>query len=449
MRDFTQGSILEQLIQFSVPMLLANLLQAMYNIVDAIWVGRLIGHEAFAAVSSTMPIVFSLVSAIIGLSIATNILAGQAFGSKNMKLLSKILTNSFIATTLVCIVMSVSGILLSKQLLGLVNTPPELRADARTFFIIVLAGLIFTFVYNWFSGVLRGLGDAKTPFYLLIVSSILNMVFVPALITGIGPLPALGIAGAALGTILANAVMIAVAYYFVLRKHSVLNIGAWDFTVDREIIKKIITIGIPISFQMAVASLSGILIISLVNTFGTQVIAGYGIGMQLDQLAFMPAMAVGMSVSSMVAQNLGAQEYGRVKKIMKLSVLLSLAISLLFFIIVYGFPKPIASIFTKDEGVLACTKNYIRIVSFTYFTFSVMFALQGVVRGAGDTVYMFLFTFFALVVFRYPMAYFFAKFTPLRETGIWLAILLSTFVGLFLNYWYYRSGRWKTVKLIQ
>lgn len=133
MRDFTKGSTLKQLINFSIPMLLANLLQVLYETVDAIWVGKLLGHKAFASVSATMPIVFLLISAIIGLTIATNILAGQAFGSKNMKLLSKILTNSFLGTVSICIVISILGIVFSKHLLRFVNTPPDIKEDAHIF----------------------------------------------------------------------------------------------------------------------------------------------------------------------------------------------------------------------------------------------------------------------------------------------------------------------------
>ena len=171
MRDFTEGSILKQLVYFTVPMLLANLLQAMYSVVDAIWVGRLIGHQAFDAVSTTVPMIFLLVSAIIGLAMATNILVGHAFGSKNMKYLSKVLTNSFISTGFLCIFISALGIIFSKPLLSLLNTPDEIKPMSNIFLTVTLSGLIFTFMYNWFSGVLRGLGDAKTPLYLLSQSS--------------------------------------------------------------------------------------------------------------------------------------------------------------------------------------------------------------------------------------------------------------------------------------
>lgn len=163
MRDFTEGSILKQLVYFTIPMLLANLLQAMYSVIDGIFVGRLIGHEAYAAVASTNPMIFLLVSAIIGMTISTNILIAQAFGAKNMTYLSKVLTNSFLTSLLLCIVLSVTGISLTNTLLNLINTPPNIRANARLFFTVFISGLTFNFMYNWFSAILRGLGDSKTP----------------------------------------------------------------------------------------------------------------------------------------------------------------------------------------------------------------------------------------------------------------------------------------------
>jgi len=406
-------------------------------------VGRLIGHEAFAAVSATIPMIFLLISAIIGLAMATNILIGQAYGAKNMAYLSKVLTNSFISTGFLCVLISVLGIVFSKELLSLLNTPEDIKPMSLIFLNVTLSGLIFTFMYNWLGGVLRGLGDAKTPLYLLIVSTCLNIIIVPLLITGIGPFPKLGIAGSALGTIISNAVMIVVSYYAVLRKHALLNIHQWDFTIDWEIIKKIFVIGIPISLQMIVISLSGVLMVSLVNSFGSTVTAAYGIGMQLDNLAFMPVMAIGLSVSSMVAQNLGAKQYDRVKKIMKMSFVMSFACSAFFFIIIYGFPHLIASAFTKDETVIMFTIHYVRIVSFSYFLFSAIMILQGVVRGSGDTTVMLIFSVITMIFIRYTLGYYLSKHTVLHETGLWISIPVSACMGLVLHYWYYRSDRWK------
>jgi putative MATE family efflux protein len=442
-RDFTKGSVLEQLIKFSIPMLLANLLQAVLSLIGAIWVGRMLGYKSFAAISSTMPIIFLFISAIIGLTMATNILVGQAFGSKNMDFLAKVLSNSFMSSVVMCVVISAAGFFLTPLFMHIMKVPPDIMPEARVYLKLMFLGLTFTFIYNWFGAILRGLGDAKTPLYLLIVATVLTVGFTPLFMLGWGPVPRLGLEGVAIASILANTIMVAVAYVFVLRTHVLLNVHTWDYKVEWDIIKKLFTIGIPMSLQMVLVSLSELLVVSLVNSFGSSTTAAYGVGMQLDQLAFLPAMAMGMSVSSMVAQNLGAGELGRVRKILKLSIIMSLCVSTVFFIGIYSFPAKIASIFTKEPHVIATTVGYIRIVTFSYFFIAVMFSLQGVVRAAGDTIYMFFFTLFGLVLVRYPIATLLMKYTSLREHGIWIAIVTSSIIGLLLNYWYYRGGRWQ------
>lgn len=443
MRDFTEGSIPSQLLYFTVPMFLANLLQAMSSIIDAIWVGRLLGHQSFAAVSSTVPVIFFLVSAIIGLTIATNVLVGQAFGSKDMDFLSKVLTNSFISTGVICLFLTLAGLVFSRQLLSLLNTPADIREQSHLFFTIAVSGMIITFAYNWFGAILRGLGDAKTPLMLLVIMTCLNIIFVPSLILGLGPLPRLGLAGAPLGTIIANLVMLGISYYFVLRKHVLLNIRKWDYSIDWGIIKQIFVIGVPAAMQMALVSIGGILLVSLVNKFGSDVTAAYGIGVQLDQLSTLPAMAIGMSVSSMVAQNLGAEKYDRVREILKYSIIFVLVSTVFFFALIYGFPRMIISIFTKESAVSSLALGYIRIVSFSYFILGIMFVLQGILRGAGDTMYMFIFSLIGLVIVRYPAAYVLSGYTSLSFRGIWFGIVISSLVGFTLSITYYYSGRWR------
>lgn len=449
MRDFTKGSVLEQLIAFSIPMLLANLLQAVLSLINAIWVGHLLGPQAFAAVSSTMPIVFFFISAIIGLTMATNILVGQAFGAKNTEFLAKVLSNSFMTSVIMCVLISGLGFYFTPLFLHIMKTPPDVVPEANMYLKMMFLGLTVTFIYNWFGAILRGLGDAKTPLYLLIVSTVLNVGLVPLFILGLGPIPKMGIEGAALGTIAANTVIVGIAYVFVLRTHIFLNVHAWDYTVDLGIIRKLFVIGVPMSLQMVLVSMSEILVVSLVNSFGSAATAAYGIGMQLDQFAFLPAMAIGMSVSSMVAQNLGARELGRVRKILKLSIFMSLAMSAGFFALIYSFPVRIAMIFTKEIAVIEIAVGYIRIVAFSYFLIAMMFSLQGVVRAAGDTFYMFMFTLIGLVIIRYPIAWLLIKYTTLREHGIWIAIVVSSVVSLGLNYWYYRGGRWQHRTLVK
>jgi putative MATE family efflux protein len=379
---------------------------------------------------------------------ATTVLIAQAFGAKDMATVKKGLTNSFLASIILCVVISVFSVLFSRPLLALVNTPPAIRHDANIFFSISAAGIVFQFIYNWLSGILRGLGDSKTPLYLMIVSTVLNIILVPVLIIGPGPLPAMGIAGAAVGTIVATMISVAAGYLYSRRKNPLFDVRNWDFKIDWTIVRRIFTIGIPASLQMIVTSTSATILVALVNRFGADVTAAYGIGMQIDQVAFLPAMTIGIAISSMAGQNLGVAKYDRVRRILLVSGLLSLAFSLVFCGVMFFFPAAVAGLFTKNDHVIAHAAGYFHIVCFTYVTYAIMFALQGVVRASGDTLTMLLMTVIAIILFRIPLAYGLSEWTPLKEHGIWMAMLISTMVGMLLNYLYYVSGRWKRVRLM-
>jgi putative MATE family efflux protein len=443
MRDFTKGNVLRQLFVFSLPIVAGNLLLSLYNVIDAMWVGKIIGYEGLAAVSASTPLVFFLVSLIIGVSISTNILVAQAYGAKSMEGLSKVLINSFIIIMVAGVIVSLASIKFSRLILDIVNTPESIKDNAHTYIVIILSGLIFTIAYNWFSVVLRGLGDSVTPLKLLLVSVILNVILTPILIIGVGPIPRLGIAGSALGTVLSTFFAMVGGYLYLIKRNHFLDMKKWKFKIDIDTIKKIFTIGIPASMHIILISLSGVVIISLVNRFGPEVTAAYGIGLRLDMFAFLSVFSIGLAVTSMVAQNLGASTHQRVPQILKWSIMLSLCFSTVFFIVVNLLPAAIASIFTRNQAVIAYTTQYFRIVSITYLVFSFVFALGGVLRGAGDTMYQLLFTVISILVFRIPLAYMLVEYTKLKEVGIWFAITISAFVAVILNALYYFSGRWR------
>ena len=448
MRDFTEGDILGQVISFSFPLLLGNFLQAFSSMINIFFVGRLLGHHSIAAITTSMPIVFFLLSGIIGLNMATNIIVAQAYGSKNIKLMEKVFANSLLTNLFLCVVVSLTSIAFSGRLLDLVNTPPEIKAEAHSFLVVVLMGIVFQFAYNWYAGTLRGLGDAKTPLYILILTTALNLLFIPSLILGLGPFPKMGILGAPTANIFANLIGLIVGYLYTIRISPFFSVHEWDFTLEWNMIKKIFTIGIPTSLQMVITSFAATIITYLVNGFGTDVIAAYGIGIQADQLAFLPSMSIGIAISSMVGQNLGIGKYDRVNKILRYSISLSVSIALLFFLVIFTMSNHIGSIFTGDPVVIGHTVSYYRIVSFSYVCFALIFSLQGVVRASGDTMAMLILTVISIVIFRIPLAYYLSEYTNLKESGIWLAILISSFVAVTINYLYYKSGRWKTMKVI-
>ena len=452
MQDFTQGNITRQVIHFSLPIMVGNMLLSVYGIINMIWVGRLLGHTAVAAVSSTMPIIMLLPSFLIGLSMATNILISQAFGRKDMAQLRKILSNSFFASLLFCVVISLIGLAFRHELLDWVHTPPEIRAMALSYLTIIMATLVFQFFLNWMTGMLRGLGDAKTVLKILALLTFFNILFVPLLIRGIGPLPPLGVAGAAWGTVLSALAAGGIGYGYLIRQNPYINMKSWDFGIDWRIIRQVFVIGVPASLQMIVVSLAGVLIVSLVNSYGTDVTAAFGIGQQIDLLAGLPSMSIGMAATSIAGQNLGAQKIDRVFQTLRISVLFGLAISLFFCAVLTIFPYDIGAIFLQESAdhaqVLDAVRSYYRWMAFIFPCFAVTFTVQGVLRGAGDTMALLALSFIALIVVRIPLAHLLAGSLGYGADGIWMAMLFSSALAVGLNWMYYKWGRWQKGQLL-
>ncbi|OHD68968.1 MAG: hypothetical protein A2W19_07020 [Spirochaetes bacterium RBG_16_49_21] len=448
MRDLSEGDVFKLLVSFSIPMVLGNLFQSLYSIIDGIFVGRILGHEALAAVSISTPLVFFLMALLIGLGMAAIILVGQSYGAKNYDLLSRIIVNSFFINVAISLLLTMLIIFLGRELLALINTPENLMKDAYIFLAWYSTGFIFLVINNWLMGILRGLGDSRTPLYLTIISVILNIIFIPFLIKGIGPIPPLGVIGSALATVFANMITTILGYYYLVRKNPFLNISRWKWTFDTGIIKKIFYIGIPASLQMLIVSFSGIILMGLVNLFGNEVIAAYGIGLRIDNFSILPSLSIGMAVSTMVAQSIGAGKRRRVHEITASAARLTVMIGAVIIILCTFFPRQISYLFTEDGSVVGCAVIYLRIMCWAYLDLSLFFILQSTVRGAGSMMVPLFLSIISMSV-RIGLAYILGRHTPLREIGVWIGILISTLVGLVQIYAYYKKGNWYSERIVK
>ncbi|TAL30001.1 MAG: MATE family efflux transporter [Spirochaetes bacterium] len=448
MRDLSEGHVFKLLVAFSVPMILANLFQSLYSIIDGIFVGQILGHEALAAVSISTPLIFFLMALVIGLGIAAIVLVGQAYGAKNHELLSSILVNSFVLNVAISLAITACIFLWGREILGLINTPEGLMDNAVIFLTWFSSGLVFLAINGWLMGVLRGLGDSRTPLYLTVLTVVLNILFIPFLIQGAGPIPALGVKGSALATVCANVIATFAGYYYLVRKNRFLNVSAWKWRIDTAIMKRIVSIGLPTSLQMLIISFSGIVLMGLVNLFGDEVIAAYGIGLRVDNFSILPAMSIGMAVSTMVAQSIGAGKHERVREITRSAIRFTLVISATVIVLCTFFPRQIAHLFIKDEGVVLHSVLYLRIICWAYLDLSLFFILQSTVRGAGSVMVPLLFSAISMSV-RIGLAYALGLFTSLHEIGIWIAIFASTLVALCQIFIYYKKGAWHTKRIIE
>ncbi|MGB9812142.1 MAG: MATE family efflux transporter [Thermovenabulum sp.] len=441
--DFTQGSILKHLIKFSIPLFLGNILQTLYNTVDSIWVGKFLGPNALAAVSVSFPIIFLLISLVMGITMATTVLVGQYKGAKNIDMVKKTINTSMYLLTISAVIISIVGIIFHKPILNIMNTPKEIMESASGYLNIILAGLIFTFAYNAVSAILRGLGDSRTPLIFLFYTTVINIILDPIFIFGIGPIPKMGINGAALATVIAQAISFFLAVNYLNKNNHLLSIKLNELGYDKDITVKIIKIGLPSGIQQTVVSLGMTAMMSIVNSFGPNIVAAWGAASKIDSFAFLPAMSVGLATSSISAQNIGAGKYERVSELLKWAGILSLIISGSITILIYAIPKILLSMFTNDINVLVAGTNILKILGFSYIPFGFMWVVNGIIRGAGATFIPMLISIVSLWVIRIPLAYFLSFHTLLNSNGIWLAMSISSIISTLLSYAYYLSGKWK------
>jgi putative MATE family efflux protein len=429
------------LISFSLPMFAGSLLQAMHSIANSIWVGRFLGPEALGAVSLSFPMIMALLALVMGLTMATTILVAQYRGANNEPMVRRTVSSSMALLAVLGVALSVIGVVFRGPLIALVSPPPELKGMATSYFGIFMAGMIFSFMYNVLTALLRGLGDAKTPLYFLVVSTGINIALDPLLILGVGPLPKMGVNGAAVATIIAQAASSLLLLGWVRKNTNMLPATLAEWKVDGALIKAVVKIGMPSGIQQALVSFGMVFVTAIVSSFGSTAIAAYGAASRFDQFGFMPPMAIGMAVSSMVGQNMGAGDHDRVKATVRWATIITVAVTAVLSAIAMAWPRILMVLFTDDVHVLAEGSSYLRYMGPAYIAFAMIFIYGGAMRGAGDTVPPMIFAVLALWVFRVPLAYWFSR--SMGTSGVWLGIAVSAFVGMAIHWAYYATGRWR------
>ncbi len=447
MNDLTQGNVPKQLVTFAIPMLLGNLLQALYNTVDSIWVGRYLGKAALGAVSVSFPVMFTLVSAVMGVAMATSTMVAQFAGAKQYDMVRKTINNSLLLLGGGGIVVSIIGMVFNRPLLELINTPAELIPQASSYLLVFMSGIVFTFGYNVLSGILRGLGDSRTPLLFLFYATVANIILDPLMILGVGPFPRMGVAGAALATVISQALSTILAVRHLNRQNHLVQFDLRALKYDADLTRTTLRIGLPAGLQHTLISIGALAVNSVINTFGTDQVAAYGAAARLDQFAFMPAMSVGFATTAMVGQNIGANRPERVKEAVYWSNFLTAAITGVITLIALFAPRVLLSLFTEDAAVLANGSTYLRIVGFSYIPMALTFVVTGVLRGAGDTMATMVISLINLWVVRVPLARFLAG--QFGINGVWLAIAASSVLGMVFTEIYYASGRWKNKAVVK
>lgn len=439
--DFTEGNILKQLIFFSGPIILANLLQTSYQVVDSLWIGNLLGADALGAVAISGAIIFTMLSFVIGLNNAALTILSQQKGKGSQQGLKNYL-NAFVVTlTILAILFSVSGYILSEQLLKLLGTPNTLFPLAMDYLRINFVGMLFLFGYNFISTVLRSIGDSKSPLKFVMIAVILNVFLDPLFIAGLN----LGVKGAAYATIVAQGIAFIYGMYFVLR----LKLAPFQLPRKPKLqeVKLILNLGIPAGLQMSVISAGSAAIMSVVTVFGGSVVGGFGAAQRIDSIIMLPAHALGTAVNSMAGQNIGVSNWKRVHQITKYGLLYNLTIMCLIGIIVVIFAEFGVKLFIQEDEAVKFATQYLRIMAFCFPFLGINFILNGVVRASGAMYQVLVLNIISFWVLRYPLTYLFSSIYD--EVGIAFGLGTSFIISSILASAYYRYGKWREKELFQ
>lgn len=443
-QDMTVGRPLSRLLQFSIPLLIGNLAQQMYNTVDSIVVGRFVGDNALAAVGASGPVLNLLLVLFMGIASGGGIMVSQYFGAKDRENLSHTVGTTITLTFFAGIAIMLLGPLLTHPLMTALSTPAEIYGMSCTYLIIVFLGILGCAYYNILSGILRGLGDSVTPLLFLLLACGLNIVL-DILFVAVFHWNVMGVA---LATIISQALSAALCMVRLCRMKNTLDVNLPVLRPQKVLVLKLAKLGLPSGLTQAVFSLASIIVQALTNSFGTTVITCAIVVMRVDGFAMMPNFTFGASMITYSGQNIGAGKLDRVRRGTRAGLLLGLSCSVLLTLCLLLFGGSLMRLFTDTAEVVEMGIHMMRILAVGYIAVSVTQVLCGVMSGAGDTITPMIISLVTTVAIRVPLAYTIAHFTK-SETlpagspdSLFISLLISWVIGALLSCLFYRFGRW-------
>lgn len=383
-KDMTSGNPVKLILTFALPLLIGNIFQQLYQISDIIIVGRLIGINALAAVGASAPIYYVVILITLGFTGGLTVVTAQRFGAKDALGVRRSVTHSLVAGLGLSFVMSLCLAIFMRPLLRLMNVPAEIMEDAYIFMIILTAALIMIVAYNLLSGFMRALGDSKTPLYFLIFSSVLNILLNLWLIYFFK----LGVAGSALGTVIAMTISAACCFFYMRKKFPALRVHKSDWKIDRQLMMEHLNIAVPMAVQFSILSLGLMFIQSVCNSFGADVIAAFTSALRIEQLATQPLVALGIAMATYVAQNTGAGMIGRIRSGVTYCSWISLSFSVFIALLVRFVGEEMVGIFIEGDNpnIINIAKEYLNISTLCYFFLGQIFIFRNSLQGMGDSL---------------------------------------------------------------
>jgi putative MATE family efflux protein len=443
--NLTEGSVAKLLIQFALPFMLSNLIQSLYNVADMLIVGNYSGTAAISGVNIGGQITLILTNLIIGLTAGGTVIIGQYLGSGDRKGVKETIGTLLTFLLVVGVAFTVIMLILSNEVLRLMQTPEESWQQARDYLDVTLLGTVFIFGYNAFSAILRGFGDSKRPLIFVTIACTINVVLDLILVGAYG----MEARGAAIATVISQAISMILCIIYLIRSDFAFDFKLRSFKFYKERFAKIIQIGLPLSIQNVIVNFSFLVLTTIANGMGVNASAAVGIVGKYNGFAILPAIAVGSSVSAMVAQNMGAGAIDRAKKTFYTGFTLAFSITFVVFIITQLFPQQILSVFDDDPNTISAGVEYIRTFSIDYIIVPATFCLNGLITGSGHTVISSVCGILSSIGFRVPIAILFGVVLQKGLWGLGLAAPAASLAAGLILFIYYVTGKWKKNKIVR
>lgn len=433
----TEGSVVKNILFFSVPLILGNLLQQLYNTVDSIIVGNYVGSNALAAIGFSTSLVYLLIAFSQGVSVGAGVVISQRLGQKNKEGVQTSVHTALALAGILGIILTVGGILFSKEILLWMNTPEEVLTDAVTYLRLYSAGMVFNVVYNMAAGILNAAGNSRRSLGYLAIASVTNLILDLVFIVGMKT----GIAGAAIATNIGQMISCVLAIWFLVRAQTDYKVYLNKIKIHKSTAGLIIKIGLPTGFQNMVISLSNILVQSSVNSFGANAMAGFGAYMKVDGFNVLPVTSFGMAATTFVGQNFGAGKTERVKRGMWITLGIGILYTITTGILLLIFSETIMHLFSNDSAVIAYGQQAMHFFCPFYWVLSILHALSGTVRGTGKSIPPMVVLLISLCFFRVLWVQFVMPNIASIE-GIFMLYPISWAIGSGLMILYTWKGKW-------
>lgn len=433
----TEGGIFKNLLFFATPLILGNLLQQMYNAVDSIIVGNYVGSNALAAVGAGASLIYLLIAFSLGASVGAGVIVSQYLGAKEKEGIHKAVHTAMTISIILGLILTAGGILFSRKLLVMMNTPAEILDDAACYLRIYSYGLIFNVVYNMAAGILNAAGNSRRSLMYLAAAAVVNIFMDLLLIAGLK----IGVAGAAIATNFSQAISCILALWFLFRVPADYRISLKSLRIHKAMALRIIQIGLPTGIQNMVISFSNILIQASINQYGATAVAGFSAYLKIDGFNILPVLSFSMAITTFIGQNYGAGKYDRMKKGMWVTLLMGIVYTVLTGILLLTFSGQIMRLFSEDVGVITYGQTAMRYFCPFYWILAILHSLAGTVRGTGKSIPPMVVLLVSLCLFRIVWIQLVLPYYTSIE-GIFILYPVSWLVGAVLMILYTWKGKW-------